>query len=140
MAGHRPFTPAWAEAFRSAITANAPYRAAAARWTWPVAFVLEPAPELGYPDAVAVELALDRGTCHRAEIRAVADVSAPFVLRAPYATWKAIVTGGLDPLVGVTRGAIKVEGSLTTLLMHAAAAAALCNCARGVVTQFPDEA
>jgi putative sterol carrier protein len=137
--GHRPFTPEWAEALRVEISASAAYRAAAAKWTWPVALVLDAAPHLGYPEAVAVELELHRGECHGAQIRAADAVSAPFVLRAAYATWKAVVTGSLDPIVGVTRGLIKVHGSLTTLLMHAPAATALCGCAQGVATRFPDE-
>lgn len=139
MAGHRPFTAEWAEAFRSAITADEAYRSAAAQWTWPVALVLEPAPELGYPHSVAVELSLDRGACSAAAIRATDTLSAPFILSAPYATWKQVVTGALDPIAGVTRGKIKVKGSLATLMLNARAASALCACARAVPTAFPDE-
>jgi len=137
---HRPFSAAWADAFRAAIEADEPYRSIAARWTWPVAFVLTPAPELGYHDTVAVELALDRGRCHAAAVVARESVTAPFVLTAPYATWKKVVLGELDPLTGVTTRQIRVEGSLTTLLMHARSAAALVACARAVPTLFPDEA
>lgn len=136
---HLPFTPPWATAFRDAIAADAGYRAAAARWTWPVALVLEPEPAFGYPDAVAVELALDRGDCHGAAIRAADAVTAPFVLRAPYATWKAVVRGELDPLAAVTLGRIRVQGSIATLMLHARAATALVGCARAVPTRFPDE-
>jgi putative sterol carrier protein len=137
--GHRPFTAEWADAFRTAIVADDAYRLAAAKWTWPVALVLDPAPELGYPDSVAVELTLNRGDCSAAAIRATEAVSAPFVLSAPYATWKQVVTGTLDPVVGVTHGRIKVKGSLTTLMLNASAASALCACARSVPTSFPDE-
>lgn len=137
--GHRPFTVEWAAALRAEISASAAYRAAAAKWTWPMALVLEATPELGYPEAVAVELELHRGECRGAQIRTADAVSAPFVLRAAYVTWKAVATGTLDPLVGVARGLIKVHGSLTTLLMHASAATALCGCAQGVATRFPDE-
>lgn len=140
MSLHRPFTAEWAVAFRDAIVADGAYRRAAAQWVWPVALVLDPAPEWGYPDSVAVELALDRGDCSAAVIRTVAAVSAPFVLSAPYTTWKQVVLGALDPVVGVTHGKIKVKGSLTTLLMNAGAASALCACARAVPTAFPDEA
>lgn len=136
---HRPFSPPWAEAFREAIESDAAYRAAAAKWTWPVALVLEATPELGYADALAVELALDRGRCHAAAIRPRDAVTAPFVLTAPYAVWKAVVRGDLDPLVGVTRGKIAVQGSLATLMLNAKSAAALCACARLVPTAFPDE-
>jgi putative sterol carrier protein len=136
---HRPFTAEWAGAFRDAIEADATYREAAAKWTWPVALVLNAAPELGYPDSVAVELTLNRGRCHAAEIRSASTVSATIVLTAPYDTWKSVVKGELDPLLGVTRGKIAVKGSLATLMMHAKAAAALVAVARTVPTEFPDE-
>lgn len=136
----RPFTPEWATALRSSILNDQSYRAAASRWTWPVALVLEATPALGYPTPVAVELGLDRGDCSSAEIREVEALTAPFVLRAPYETWKAIVRGSLDPLMAVTKGQVRVQGSLATLMMHARAATALVACARNVPTLFPDEA
>lgn len=137
---HRPFTLAWAEAFRDAIEADALYRAAAAAWTWPVAFVLQPAPEFGYAESIAVELTLDRGRCHAAAVTTPESVKAPIVLAAPYATWKAIVTGALDPIAGVTRGLVSVSGSMTVLMLNARAATALLACAKSVPTLFPDEA
>lgn len=136
---HRPFSAEWAEAFRAAIEADAVYREAATKWTWPVALVLQAAPEYGYDTPVAVELTLERGRCHAAVIKSPDTITAPFVLTAPYAVWKAVVQGELDPLVGVTRGKIAVRGSLATLMMHAKSAAALCACARHVATAFPDE-
>lgn len=135
----RPFSAEWADAFRAAIESDTTYLTAAAKWTWPVALVLQPAPEFGYPDAVAVELTLDRGRCHEATIRPRDGVTAPFVLTAPYAVWKQVVQGALDPLVGVTRGKIAVQGSLATLMMNSKAATALVACARNVPTAFPDE-
>jgi putative sterol carrier protein len=136
---HRPFTADWATAFRDAIEVDASYREAAAKWTWPVALVMQAAPEFGYPDSVAVELTLDRGRCHAAEVRAADAVTAAIVLKAPYAIWKSVVQGELDPLLGVTRGKIAVKGSLATLMIHAKAATALVACARAVPTEFPDE-
>jgi putative sterol carrier protein len=137
---HRPFTAEWAAAFREAVEANATYRTTAAKWTWPVALVLDAAPALGYPEPVAVELLLDAGRCHGAAIRSVDAITAPFVLRAPYATWKQVVKGELDPIAGVTRGRIGVKGALGTLMLHAKSASALCECARAIPTHFPDEA
>lgn len=97
------------------------------------------APEFGYPDSVAVQLTLDRGRCHVAEIRPTDAVSASIILSAPYQIWKSVVKGELDPLLGVTRGSIAVKGSLATLMMHAKAATALVACAKAVPTEFPDE-
>jgi putative sterol carrier protein len=137
---HRPFSPEWAEALRDAIENDATYRETAVKWTWPVALVLDATPEAGFDEAVAVELVLDRGRCHGAAILHPDQVTAPFVLRAPYLTWKEVVRGDLDPLAGVTRGRIGVRGSLATLMIHAKAATALVACARAVPTHFPDEA
>jgi putative sterol carrier protein len=135
----RPFTDAWAAAFRDAVEEDLAYREAAQKWTWPVALVLQPTPHLGYPEAVAVELALDRGRCASAAIMPRAEVTAPFVLTAGYEVWKSVVRGELDPIVGVTRGKIQVQGSLATLMLHTKSASALVACARKVPTAFPDE-
>lgn len=135
----RPFTPEWASAFRDAVEADAHYREVAAGWKWPMALVLDAAPALGYDTATAVELALAHGRCNGAVIRSLDAVTAPFVLRASYDAWKLVVKGELDPLAGVMRGRIHVQGSLTTLMLHARSATALCHGARAVPTRFPDE-
>ncbi len=136
----RPFSAEWADAFRAAVDASDAYKAIAGGWRWPIAFVLEATPELGYTDAVAVELTFDGGRCSAAALRHPEAVTAPFVLRAGYATWKEVVTGALDPMAGVSRGRIGVTGPLMTLLLHSRVAGALCACARTLPTAFPDEA
>lgn len=134
-----PFTQPWADRLRLTLEEDDAYRAAAATWTWPVAMVLDRAPEYGYDEDVAVQLELDRGRCHGAAVVAPAAVTAPFVLRAPYATWKQLVTGAIDPLTAVTFGKVKLTGSLATLMMHVAAARALVACAQRVPATYPDE-
>lgn len=136
---HAPFTAEWAAALCGAIESDAEYRVAAAKWTWPVALVLDAEPELGYPEPVAAELSLDRGRCHGAALCHLDAVTAPFVLRAAYTTWKAVVRGELDVIAAVVQRRISVRGSLATLMMHARAATALVACARAVPTRFPDE-
>ncbi|MCX5762330.1 MAG: Fis family transcriptional regulator [Gemmatimonadetes bacterium] len=136
----RPFTQPWADALREAINADAAYRAVAANWTWPVALVLDAAPDLGYATDAAVEFALHRGDCTSARVVEYADINAPFVLRAPYAVWKKVVRGITDPVMAIALRQITLQGSLSTLMMHAGAAKALVACARTVPTRFPDEA
>jgi putative sterol carrier protein len=137
----RPFTQDWADAFRDAINADADYRRAAAGWTWPVALLLDPArPDLGFPEPVAVQVALDRGTAGEARALAGAETTADLVLGADYATWKEVVRGTLDPVNGVMAGRIRlVRGSLMTLMPQVGAAKALVACASRVPTEFPDE-
>lgn len=137
---HRPFTAAWAAAFREILERSEAYRAAAARWTAPMALVLEATPQYGYDSAVAVELTLERGRCLDAVVQPRDAVSAPFVLSATYDVWKSVVRGTLDPIVAVTSGRISLRGSLTTLMLNARVPTALLECARLVPTDFPDEA
>lgn len=134
-----PFTQPWADALRAAINTDLAYRAAATSWTWSVAFILDAAPELGYSVDAAVEFDLHRGTCTAVRVLVPSAISAPFVLRAPYAVWKKVVKGLTDPVIAVALRRIAFEGSLATLMMHAGAAKALVACARSVPTRFPDE-
>ncbi len=140
MTAFLPFSAEWADALKSSITGDQGYRMAAKGWTWPIALVLAAAPALGYPDDLAVELELSRGECRSARLMRADDVTAPFVLRADYATWKEIVQGQLDPLVAVTRRRVSFTGAMMTLLVHARAAQAMVACARKIPTRFPDDA
>ncbi|MCU0647348.1 MAG: hypothetical protein MUF00_05105 [Gemmatimonadaceae bacterium] len=135
---YEPFTQPWADAFRVVINASESYRTAARSWLWSTALVCTADPALGIAEDVAIDLALDRGTCHAALARRAAESSAEFVFRAPLATWHEVMSGRLDPIMGVTKGAIQTNGPLTTLLLQMKAAAALVHCAQQVPTRFPD--
>lgn len=134
---HKPFSPAWADAFRDAINASAEYRAAAAGWTWPLALSLAATPERGFPEDIAVELDLDRGTCTGVRLKTGEKATTDFVLRGDYDAWASVVAGNVDPVVAVTMGKLKlVQGSLTTLMLNTKAAKALVACAQQVPTDF----
>ena len=135
----RPFTQAWADALRTVINDDAAYRAVAGGWCWPVALVLERAPDLGYPDDVAMRLELASGDCLEARALPADEADAPFVLRGSYAVWKRIVRGELDAIAAVVKQELALEGRLHTLVMHARWAKALVACAQRVPTEFPDE-
>jgi putative sterol carrier protein len=135
---HRPFTQPWTDAFVAAINTDAAYKTAGAGWTWPLALVLKAAPEHGYPEDVAVELDLNRGTCDGARLVTGAHSECDFVLRGDYDVWKSVVSGELDAVVAVTMGKLKlVKGALTTLMLNTKAAKALVACAKSVPTDFP---
>ena len=136
---HPPFTQPWADAFRATINDDAAYRSAATGWQWPLALVLDGAQAFGYPATVAVRLDLDDGECREARVIEGADPEAPFILRGPYAVWKRIVTGELDPLAAVVKQELALEGRLHTLIMHTRFAKALVACAQAVPTAYPDE-
>jgi putative sterol carrier protein len=135
---YSPFTQPWADAFRTVINASESYRTAARSWLWSTSLVCTADPTLGIPVDVAIELALDRGVCHAAIAKPADESSAEFFFRAPMATWQLVLSGQLDPITGVTKGSIKTNGPLTTLLLQMKAASALVACAQQVPTRFPD--
>lgn len=137
--GHRPFTPIWASAYAEAINASEAYRAAGQGWRWPLALVLDPAPEHGYPDRVTLLADLHDGACRDMQVH-VADLpDAPFVLRGTYAAWKQLLVEGGDPVTAIVRGQLRLTGALTTVIRFVAAARALVRCAQIVPTHFPDD-
>jgi putative sterol carrier protein len=135
----RPFTWPWAAAFAAAVNRSSAYREAAREWRWPLALVLEPAPDLGYPVATALVADLFEGTCRDARIHEGDGVDVPFVIRGPYASWKALIAAGADPVAAIVTGKLRLTGSLITIIRHVAASRALVVCARAVPTAFPDE-
>lgn len=134
-----PFTPEWADALCSAIDADPTYREAGREWKWPVALVLEATPAYGYPEPIAVQLTLENGGCRDAVVLAPDALTADFVLRGDYGTWKLVATGELDAMTAVMTGRLSLSGSLMTLMQHASAAESLVACAQQVDTRFPDE-
>lgn len=134
-----PFSQAWADAFREAINADVTYRRSATRWQSPLAFVLDDGAPVGLIGPVALELTLDRGLCNMARIISPDACTAPYVLRADYATWRRIIQGDLDPMQAVVRGEVRLSGNLMALMLHAQAVTSLVACARQVPTQYPDD-
>jgi hypothetical protein len=138
MARPRIFTPEWAAALRDAINAPTGDREPVRAWVWPVALVMVRAPELGYPDDVAVLLELRRGECIAAKVLPAGEVTAPFIIRGDYDTWRRVVVGELDPVTAIVGNRLHLEGSLITLMANARAARTLVGRATAVPTDFPD--
>jgi putative sterol carrier protein len=64
---------------------------------------------------------------------------APYLISATPATWKSVLGGKTDPIVGLMGGKLKLaKGSLFALLPYAKAAKELVRSARDVSTSYPD--
>jgi putative sterol carrier protein len=134
-----PFTPEWTQAFREAINSSVTYRETAEDWAWPLALCMLRDPALGYPEDVAILLELDRGHCRSARLLPAGEANAPFMIRGDYPVWKRIVRGEVDPVSAIVTGSLRIEGSLSTIMLHVRSAKALVECASEVPTFFPDE-
>jgi putative sterol carrier protein len=49
------------------------------------------------------------------------------------------VRGEVDPVSAIVTGSLRIEGSLSTIMLHVRSAKALVECASAVPTFFPDE-
>lgn len=130
----RPFTQQWGDALCAALNASESYHAAAARWTWSVALVVQKAADLGWVRDTAVVLSLEHGRCHGARLVDGSKARAPFIFRGSYANWKRILHGDVDPIVAMVKGELAVTGSMSTIMMHSRGAKALVEVARTVET------
>ena len=92
-----------------------------------------------YAEDHAMLLELEDGECRRADLVDPATVDAPFVIAGPYAVWKEVVRGKLDPIAAIMRRQMRLKGSIATLVQHLATAKALVGCATLTPTRFPDE-
>lgn len=125
-----PFTSAWADALRAAISADADFQSAGRKFKTTLLLVLEQEAPL------AVRLELADGACRTAAIVAADDAQTTFVFRAPRDVWRAIATDTLDPLAALMQKRIAMTGNLALLMMHHSAIRALLACAQRVPTRF----
>jgi len=135
------FTEEWAEAWCQQINENGNYRQAAKSWEGPVGLVMRADASQGIESERAVVADLWHGECRGASARTEGDVGdAAFVIAADVTTWKSVLDGSTDPIVGLMGGKLKLQkGSLFKLLPYAKAAKEMVVSAQNVDTVFPGD-
>ena len=133
-------TEAWSQAYKDAVNANEKYRVAGKPWTYgPVAMIVEADPSIGLEQDACMLLDVEGGECRSTTFsHSRADVdSAPFVVVAPYARWKLVVQGQLDPIKAMMEGKLKLtKGHLPTMLRFVESSRQLVMSATMVDTEF----
>ncbi len=133
---------AWTQAFAAAVNDNEVYRTHGKAWTFgSVAMVVEADPSLGIDDAQGMILDVHEGSCRGAQYVTGMDAvqEAPFVIVAPYARWKQVINGDLDPIKAMMEGKLAMKkGHLPTMLRFVQSSRALVTSATAVPTKFRD--
>lgn len=138
---HEVFTDPWAQAWAEEIAGSETYRLAAATWQGSMTL------ELGSPAGIvsdaaqrAVFVDLEHGSVRQARAATADDLDeATFALRADMATWRKVLDGKLDPILGLMSGKLKLRrGSLGALTPYMKASKELVACAARVDSSFPD--
>ena len=133
------FTAEWARACCQALNDRPNYADVAADWRDAVVLVMGADSALGIDEERAVFLDLYEGACRGTRVATPEDRdSAPFVLRAEAASWRSILSGGMDPVSAVMRGELRLErGSLMSIAMYAPAAREMLAAASEAGGVFP---
>jgi putative sterol carrier protein len=132
----------WCAAYGEAINANLDYRAAGREWTHgPVAMVVTADPSIGLHDDQAMWLDLHQGECRSCRLVSREEAEkAGFVIVAPYARWKEVIRGQLDPTKGMMQNRLKLtKGHMPTMVKFVTASKQLVASSVRVPTKFVDE-
>ncbi len=131
----------WVDVYVERIRASKDYREAAATWEGDVAYVFEPEPDKGVPEAIWAWVDLWHGEVrdYRYGVPPEEGEKARFIIRAPYSRWKEVIKKELDPVKGMMQGKLKLKGDLPTIVRYVKAANELVNLAASVPTEFIDE-
>ncbi|MCU0303716.1 MAG: hypothetical protein MUC56_06640 [Thermoanaerobaculales bacterium] len=134
------FTAEWATLWSDAINGNAEYKKAAAKWEGAIGMIMTADGDMGIPAERIVIADLWHGDCRKAWSATAAELEeAPYHIKANPSTWKSVLAGKTDPIVGLMGGKLKLaKGSLFALLPYAKAAKELVSSAIAVDTSYPD--
>ncbi|MFN8716926.1 MAG: R2-like ligand-binding oxidase [Gemmatimonadaceae bacterium] len=137
-----PFSERSVVALGHALNQSAAYRHAARHWEGGLVLEAQADPAQGLPQATAVFLDLDRGTCRAARLATLDDrIAARFVITGALVDWMEVLNGGMAPTMAIMRGRLALlKGSLAGLLPQVSAATALLKVAHTVLVQAEQDA
>lgn len=136
-----PFpSDAWAQAFGKAINENEAYRTHGKPWTFgDVAMIVHREPEAGIAEEAGMVLDVHEGQCRGVQyVVGEGAAHAAFEIIAPYAVWREVIEGKLDPIAAMMQGKLDLrKGHLPTMIRFVESSRALVSSAAAVATQFP---
>lgn len=139
---HRFPSREWTEAYAAAVNANEAYRTAGKDWSHgTVAMVVKADPAIGIEEDTGMILDVEggrcRGTTYLTGMKAIEDESPAFIIVAPYARWKEVIDGDVDPIKAMMQGKLKLtKGHLPTMLRFVESSRQLVQSAQRVPTEF----
>jgi putative sterol carrier protein len=135
-----PYSPEWADAFKSEINSSPKYKQAAEKWEGTVGLIVLAEPDKNVPDDTGVFMDLWHGEAR--DIQATTSTqaaTADYVITGSYSRWKRIAKAELDPIKAIMTGQLKLKGNFPTLVRYSKASQELVNCTTRVAVDWPDE-
>lgn len=128
----------WLKELQRILNASDEYRSAGKNWEGSLTLVSEP--DETYDKHHYIWINPYHGqVLDVAEMNSVDEKPSPFILTGTYSTWKGIVKGEIDPIKGLMKGKITVDGNVSYLVTQVKQAQALLKGLMQVETRFADE-
>ncbi len=132
-----PFpSDAWIKDLMTRLNESPGYQDAAAKWEGDFAFVVEAGE--GVAKETYLYMDLWHGACRSArQLDDPGEESPEFTMKAPVSTWKEVMSGRLDPIMGLMRGKLALDGPKMKIIKAPKAALEMVKCAIAIDTAWP---
>ncbi len=125
----------WIKELETRLNASESYAQAAAAWEGDCIFVVLPDDE--HPDGGCAYINLQHGKASDARpLKSPDEQRALFTSTAPFATWRKVLEGRLDPIQAMFSGKIKLLGSMAQIQRNPKATYELTKIAGQIDTDF----
>jgi putative sterol carrier protein len=105
---------AWIKELEARLNASESYAQAAATWEGDNIYVILPDADHEGTSYFYIDLQHGKASGAR-ELKSLDEQSALFKMSAPFATWRKVIEGRLDPIQAMFSGKIKVVGSMAAI-------------------------
>ena len=127
----------WIKTMMEDLNNSSAYLDAAKNWEGDLFFVIEPGGSL--TENVILYMDLFHGKCRSAfEVNGQREQMNPvFVISAPIANWKKVMTKKVDPMQALMTGQLKLRGNMAIVMRNVRAAKELVESCTRIDTSFP---
>lgn len=126
---------AWIQEFKEQVNGNEAYAEAAHDWEGDFLFVVQAGN--GLEEDATYYVDLWHGKCRDARLLdPEEEVDAAFTYAGPYANWRRLIEGEIDPIRGLLTGKFRLKGSMMKIMRYTKAAKLLVRTASQVPTEF----
>ncbi len=125
----------WIKALREKLNDSESYQRSAKDWEGDFIFVVEADDNI--PESAYLHLQLYHGSSPGATMADPDQLpETEYTINAPFATWRKVIDGKLDPIQGMMTGQLKLKGDLMKIMRYPKAAQEIVACCAKVPTDW----
>jgi putative sterol carrier protein len=125
----------WIKALSAELNASEAYAQTAATWEGDFLFVIQP--DAVYKQTAYLYINVQKGISSDAvQTSSLEEKPAMYTISAPYAIWRKVIEGKLDPIQSMFTGKLKVRGNMAQIQRNPKATTDFVTCATKIPTEF----